>query len=134
MKKIFLSLLLVACSLLMHAQTDSLEQYIGKYKFPDGSPVTEIGISVENGTLMAASAMGNSEFRKTDTKDVFEVVAYAGTATFRRNDQNKVVGVLIQVQDISMEGSKSDTGVFIYFSRIPLAGCVTGKSHIVFSK
>lgn len=134
MKKVFLSLLLVACSLLMHAQTDSLEQYIGKYKFPDGSPVTEIGISVENGTLMAASAMGNSEFRKTDTKDVFEVVAYAGTATFRRNDQNKVVGVLIQVQDISMEGSKSDSGVFIYFSRNPPTGSLTAKSLMVLSK
>lgn len=65
---------------------------------------------------MATSAMGNSEFRRTDTKDVFEVVAYAGTATFRRNDQNKVVGVLIQVQDITMEGTKSD--LFKEFSLI----------------
>jgi len=108
MKNIFLSLLMIIGSLSLNAQTDSLEQYTGKYKFPDGSPVTEIGIVIENGSLMATSAMGNSEFRRTDTKDVFEVVAYAGTATFRRNDQNKVVGVLIQVQDITMEGSKAE--------------------------
>ncbi len=107
--KSFFFLLLTIGSLSLSAQTDSLEQYAGKYKFPDGSPVTEIGIVVENGTLMATSAMGNSEFRRTDTKDVFEVVAYAGTATFRRNDQNKVVGVFIQVQDITMEGAKSDS-------------------------
>jgi len=119
MKNIFFSLLMIIGSLCLNAQTDSLEQYTGKYKFPDGSPVTEIGIVIENGTLMATSAMGNSEFRKTDTKDVFEVVAYAGTATFRRNDQNKVVGLLIQVQDISMEGTKSDeTVVFIPSSGI----------------
>ncbi|HRE36940.1 MAG TPA: hypothetical protein PK092_00755 [Chitinophagaceae bacterium] len=116
MKKFLLSLLLIIGSVSLNAQTDSLEQYTGKYKFPDGSPVTEIGIVVENGILMATSAMGNSEFRRTDTKDVFEVVAYAGTATFRRNDQNKVVGVLIQVQDITMEGAKSD--LFKEFSLI----------------
>ncbi len=108
MRTIFFSLLMIIGSLSINAQTDSLEQYTGKYKFPDGSPVTEIGIVIENGILMATSAMGNSEFRKTDTKDVFEVVAYAGTATFRRNDQNKVVGVLIQVQDINMEGTKGE--------------------------
>ena len=104
-------------SLSLNAQTDSLDQYTGKYKFPDGSPVTEIGIVVENGILMATSAMGNSEFRRTDTKDVFEVVAYAGTATFRRNDQSKVVGVLIQVQDITMEGSKAESIAGFLFLR-----------------
>ena len=109
MKKYFFSLLMIIGSLCLNAQTDSLEQYTGKYKFPDGSPVTEIGIVIENGTLIATSAMGNSEFRRTDTKDVFEVVAYAGTATFRRNDQNRVVGMLIQVQDITMEGTRSDS-------------------------
>lgn len=120
MKNFLLSLLLIIGSVSLNAQTDSLEQYTGKYKFPEGSPVTEIGIVVENGILMATSAMGNSEFRRTDTKDVFEVVAYAGTATFRRNDQNKVVGVLIQVQDITMEGSK-DGGLAIkqrYFGTV----------------
>ncbi|MBL7721561.1 MAG: hypothetical protein JNK98_06155 [Chitinophagaceae bacterium] len=122
MKNIFLSLLMIIGSLSLNAQTDSLEQYTGKYKFPEGSPVTEIGIVVENGTLMAASAMGNSEFRRTDTKDVFEVVAYAGTATFRRNDQNKVVGVLIQVQDITMEGSKAESIAGFLFLRNLMLG------------
>lgn len=117
MKRIIFSLLLVTGFLYANAQNDSLDHYVGKYKFPDGSPVTEISISVENGTLMAASAMGNSEFKKTDTKDVFEIVAYGGTATFRRNDQNKVTGLLIQVQDISMEGTRSDAspGLTFYF-------------------
>ena len=122
MKNIFLSLLMIIGSLSLNAQTDSLEQYTGKYKFPEGSPVTEIGIVIENGSLMATSAMGNSEFRRTDTKDVFEVVAYAGTATFRRNDQNKVVGVLIQVQDITMEGSKAESIAGFLFLRNLMLG------------
>ena len=119
MKNIFLSLLMIIGSISLNAQTDSLEQYTGKYKFPEGSPVTEIGIVVENGTLMAASAMGNSEFRRTDTKDVFEVVAYAGTATFKRNDQNKIVGVLIQVQDVTMEGTKAESGTGFFLHPNP---------------
>lgn len=119
MKNIFLSLLMIIGSLSLNAQTDSLEQYTGKYKFPEGSPVAEIGIVVENGTLMATSAMGNSELRRTDTKDVFEIVAYAGTATFRRNDQHKVVGVLIQVQDIIMEGSKAESiAAFLFIQNL----------------
>lgn len=108
MKKVFLSLFLVAGSLLASAQADTtLQQYTGKYKFPDGSPVTEIGVVIDNGTLMATSAMGNSELKKTEG-DIFEIVAYGGTATFKRNADNKVNGVLIQVQDVTMEGTKTE--------------------------
>lgn|SRR5690606_15502440 len=108
MKKLFLSLFTILSFSLVNAQTDSLQEYTGKYKFPDGSPVTEIGVVLENGMLTATSAMGNSELRKTDSKDVFEVVAYSGTATFKRNTEGKVMGVQIQVQDINMEGTKTE--------------------------
>jgi hypothetical protein len=106
MKRIAVLFFFLISFMAVNAQADSLEIYTGKYKFPDGSPVTEITITVENGNLMASSVMGNSEFKKTDTKDVFEIVSFSGTATFKRNDENKVVGLLIQVQDISMEGNK----------------------------
>ena len=109
MKRIFGLFLFLTGFLAVNAQSDSLDIYSGKYKFPEGSPVTEITITVENGTLMASSAMGNSEFKKTDSKDVFEIVSFGGTATFKRNDENKVVGLLIQVQDITMEGTRTIT-------------------------
>jgi hypothetical protein len=108
MRKLFLSVALLFGFTLLNAQTDSLEQYTGKYAFPEGSPVKEIGVVIENGVLTATSAMGNSELRKTDTKDVFEVVAFGGTATFKRNDEGKVTGVVIQVQDVNMEGTKTE--------------------------
>ena len=107
MKKFFLSLIVLTVFLNVNAQTDSLQQYTGKYKFPDGSPVTEITVTLENGVLSANSAMGSSELKKTEG-DVFEIVAYGGLATFKRNAENKISSVLIQVGDINMEGTKSE--------------------------
>ena len=117
MKKIVLSLVIIFAFLAGNAQTDStLQQYTGKYKFPDGSPVTEITITVENDILMAASAMGSSEFRKTSTADVFEVVAFSGTATFKRTE-GKVTGVQILVGDVNMEGTKTEGIAVARFSQ-----------------
>jgi hypothetical protein len=109
MKKILFVFLLLAGCVFANAQADStLNAYTGKYTFGDDSPVKEITVTVESGTLMVASAMGNTEFKKTDTKDVFEVVAYGGMATFKRNEAGKVIGVKIEVQDIAVEGTRSE--------------------------
>lgn len=114
MKKLLLSLSLVIAISSIHAQTDSLQEYTGKYKFPEGSPVTEIGVVLENGVLTATSVMGNSELKKTDNKDVFEIVAYSGTATFRRSDDGKVKGMRVQVQDVDMEGTRTEESWAFY--------------------
>lgn len=108
MKQFFLTFFVILVFSAVNAQTDSLQQYTGKYMFPEGSPVTEIGVVLENGLLTATSAMGNSELKNTDTKDVFEVVAYGGIATFKRSTEGKVNGVQIQVQDVNMEGTKTE--------------------------
>ncbi len=108
MKQFFLTFCVLLVFSAVNAQTDSLQQYTGKYIFPEGSPVTEIGVVLENGLLTATSAMGNSELKNTATKDVFEVVAYGGIATFKRSTEGKVNGVQIQVQDINMEGTKTE--------------------------
>ncbi len=111
MKKIVLALFAFLAYTAAQAQTDTLfQQYTGKYIFPDGSPVKEIGVIVQEGVLTATSVMGNSELRKTDNKDVFELVVYAGTATFKRNADGKVNGLQIQVEDVNMEGTKTEEG------------------------
>ena len=109
MKKLFLSLFVMFASVVVNAQTDTtiLQQYAGKFKFPEGSPVTEIVFKVENGTLMANSAMGATEFKQTSTVDVFDIPAYSGTATFKRTE-GKITGVQIQAGDVNMEGTKTD--------------------------
>ncbi|MEO5948152.1 MAG: hypothetical protein ABIP79_15145 [Chitinophagaceae bacterium] len=111
MRKIVLFFLMAAAFSTANAQVDSLQEYTGKYTFAEGSPVTEVGVIVENGVLTATSVMGNSELRRSDTKDVYELVAFAGTATFRRNADNKIIGLLIQVQDINMEGTKAEPAI-----------------------
>ena len=76
----------LAAAFSLHAQQtnlqDTLQQYTGKNKFPDGSVITEVTVTIENGGLLANSAMDSSELWKTKG-DVFEVVAYGATATFR---------------------------------------------------
>lgn len=119
MKKIlFFAITLFAISF-ANAQTpspaDSLKEFTGKYKFADGNPVTEITVAVESGTLMASSAMGSTELKRTGT-DVFEIVAFAGVATFKRNGDGKVIKLQIQVNDLDMEGDKTEgislSGIF----------------------
>ncbi len=107
MKKVFLSLFIMFGFIAVNAQTDSLQLYVGKYKFPDGSPVAEITMSVDNGLLMASSAMGTTEFKPTSTVDVYEIVAYGGTATFKRKE-GKVTSLQILVGDVNMEGEKTE--------------------------
>lgn len=86
---------------------DTLQQYTGKYIFPEGSVVTEVTVALDNGVMTATSAMGTTELKKAEG-DVFEVVVYSGTATFKRNAENKIVGVTIVVGDITLEGKKAD--------------------------
>ena len=117
MKKILLSFFVLFSFAAVNAQTDSLQQYTGKYKFPDGSPVTEITVSLDNGMLMAASAMGTTELKLTTTVDVFEIAAYGGTATFRRKE-GKITGVQVNVGDINMEGERTE-GIVYNFSSLP---------------
>ncbi len=107
MKKIFLFLVVMISFLAANAQTDSLQQYTGKYKFPEGSVVTEITVTLDAGVLTANSVMGSSELRKSNG-DVFEIVVYGGTATFKRNEEKKITGVNVVVGDINMDGTKSE--------------------------
>lgn len=124
MKKLLLTVtVLFFTSLATHAQADTLlQQYTGKYIFPDGSPVKEIAVVIQEGILTATSVMGNSELRKTENKDVFEIVAFAGTATFKRNEAAKVNGVQIQVQDVNMEGTKTEDAVRYYLRKEERSG------------
>lgn len=113
MRKIFLLLFAMTGFVMLNAQEapkqDTLQEYTGKYKFPEGSVVTEVTVVIENGALYATSAMGNSELKKIE-KDIFEVVAYAGKATFKRNEAAKLNGVKIEVEDLILEGTKEESG------------------------
>ena len=110
MKKFILSILVLVSFVAVNAQQDTtLQKYIGKYKFPDGSPVTEINVTIENGVLTATSAMGSTELKKTETEHVFEVVVYSGLATFKKNTEGKINGVQIVVGDMTLDGTRVES-------------------------
>ena len=112
MKKLLLLAFAVCAFSFVNAQAPSdstLKEYTGKYKFPDGSPFSEINISLENGVLTASSAAGSSDLKRREG-DVFDVVAYGGTATFKRNDAKKIAKLQVQVNDLDIEGDKAEEG------------------------
>lgn len=51
--------------------------------------------------------MGNSELRKTEG-DTFEIVAFGGTAIFKRNTEGKITGVQLLVGDLNIKGAKTE--------------------------
>jgi hypothetical protein len=108
MKKVTLLLsIFIAICFSLKAQ-DSLQQYVAKYKFPDGSVVTEVTVALENDALMVNSAMGNAALEKTDT-DKFNMPAYNGTVVFTRNEAKKITGIKIEVMNISLEGTREES-------------------------
>ena len=113
MRKFFLLLFAMTGFVMLNAQEapkqDSLKEYTGKYKFPEGSVVTEITVVLENGVLFASSSQGSSELKKIE-KDIFEVIAYSGKATFKRDEKAKLRGVTIVIEDLILEGTKEESG------------------------
>jgi len=110
MKKILLLFVTIAAFSFVNAQSspaDSLKEYTGKYKFPDGGPFTEVTIAIENGGLTATSAAGGSELKRREG-DIFDIVAYGGTAIFKRNDAKVITKLQVQVNDLDIEGQKTE--------------------------
>ena len=92
--KTLLLFIVAVCSLnFLNAQApspaDSLKEYAGKYKFPDGSPFPEVTVVFENGILSASSVAGTAELKRRD-KDTFDIISYGGVATFIRNEEKKI--------------------------------------------
>jgi hypothetical protein len=107
MKKVTLiaSLFFVSC-LSAHAQ-DPFQQYVAKYKFPQGSAVSEVNITMENGNLLLSSTLGNTPIEKTDT-DKFYIPSLSATATFVRNEAKKVTGIKIDLKGTLLDGTRED--------------------------
>jgi|APCry1669193181_1035450.scaffolds.fasta_scaffold11406_2 hypothetical protein len=84
-----------------------LQQYVGKYKFPDGSVVAEVTVALESGALTMASSAGVSPLEKQG-EDLFAITQFQGTAKFNRDSNKKIIGVSINAMGYVLEGTKSD--------------------------
>lgn len=118
MKKLLFSLLLIiGFSFVSSAQQDTtLAQYAGKYKFPDGSVVTEVVVTFENGALMMGSSAGNSALEK-ESEDLYVIVAFQGKALFKRDANKKIIGVSINAMGYQLEGTKESINMMLQSKR-----------------
>ncbi|MEY2903825.1 MAG: hypothetical protein RLY89_2931 [Bacteroidota bacterium] len=109
MKKMaFLLMAMMGFGFMAQAQTDSLQQYTGKFTFPEGSIVSYVTISVDGGKLVFSSDKGNGSLEKVAT-DSFSIPEYQGTGKFVRNADNAITGVVIDVMGYHIEGTKDKT-------------------------
>lgn len=83
----------------------TLQQYVGKYKFPDGSVVAEVTVQIEDTVLTMSSSAGTSALEK-QSEDLYTIVQFQGSAKFNRDANKKVIGVSIVAMGYELEGTK----------------------------
>lgn len=101
---LFLSFICLATANL-NAQDSTLNEYVGTYVFPEGSFVPSVEISLRDTVLNINSEKGSSDLVKR-ARDTFSLSSYDGTAYFRRDNQGKISGIKVEVEDILVEGNK----------------------------
>jgi hypothetical protein len=107
MKKILLmAVILVGVFATANAQTSNLKDYLGKYVFPEGSPVTEVTLTIEDTVLTINSAMGATALEKKGV-DTFYLAAYDAPIIFKRGANNSVETLTIIVQGMELTATKA---------------------------
>ncbi len=109
MKKLMMLCLLLGAVTFVQAQAkdSTLNDFVGKYKFPEGSIVAEVTVSIDGDGLIMGSSIGNSTLVKAG-EDLFTITAYDGTAQFKRDANKKVIGVSINAGGYVLEGTRSE--------------------------
>ncbi|WP_460553544.1 hypothetical protein [Ferruginibacter profundus] len=107
MKKFTILFTVFIASCLTIKAEESLGQYAARYKFPQGSVISEVNVVFENGVLHLNSSLGTTSLETTGD-DKFYMPANSGTVTFLRNEGKKITGIKFAVQNISLEGSKEE--------------------------
>lgn len=120
------TLFLVIASLFIitvNAQTEPtpkppLEDFVGKYVFPDGSVVPEVDVILSNNSLTMSSSAGTSVLTEFGI-DSFQIVEFSGIAVFKRGDDKKVNAVHIEAMGYVLDGQKKSSGAwsFTYFKK-----------------
>ena len=89
-----------------NAQTSSLKDYLGKYVFPEGSPVAEVTLTVEDTVLTINSAMGATPLERKGV-DTFYLAAYDAPIIFKRGSNNTVETLTIIVQGMELTAKRA---------------------------
>jgi hypothetical protein len=118
MKKIVFSLIATLFIIAASAQTEPapkppLEDFVGKYVFPDGSVVPEVDVILSNNALTMSSTAGTSVLAELGI-DSFQIVEFSGIAVFKRGDDKKVNSVHIEAMGYILDGQKKSSGAWIF--------------------
>lgn len=122
MKKITLSIFASLFIIAINAQEPSpkppLEDFVGRYVFPDGSVVPDVTVALSGEALTMTSTAGTSALTELG-RDSFSIVEFNGTAVFKRGDNKKVNAVHIEAAGYVLDGQKQDNGAwsFTYYIR-----------------
>jgi hypothetical protein len=87
-------------------EPNKFEEFLGKYKFEEGSPITELFIEMKDGRLFGDTDQGKAELRSTPVSDEFQVMGYNGKASFTRNGDGKINGVVLHVEGMILKATK----------------------------
>jgi hypothetical protein len=88
-KMLLMGIVFLGIFVSVQAQDSPLKEYLGKYTFAEGSPVTEVTLTANDSTLVINSAMGS-------------------TALEKKGVDNVVTGVGINVQGMELIGTKAE--------------------------
>ena len=105
-KLLLLCVLVLGVAAFSQAQDNSLGQYAGKYKFPDGSTWAEADVAVNGQNLTITAPAGPTNMTHV-SGDVFSM-GDQGTVEFVRNASKKVVGLKIKSSSLSLEGQRRE--------------------------
>jgi len=117
MKKITLSIIASLFTVAINAQDPApkppLEDFVGKYVFPDGSVVPDVTVTLDGSALTMSSTAGTSALTELG-RDSFSIVEFSGTAVFKRGDDKKINGVHIEAMGYVLDGQKQNNGAWSF--------------------
>jgi len=105
-KMLLMGIVFLGIFVSVQAQDSPLKEYLGKYTFAEGSPVTEVVLTVQDSVLVSTSSVGAFPLEKKGV-DTFYLAAYDALVIFKRDGNNAVTGVGINVQGMELIGTKA---------------------------
>jgi hypothetical protein len=105
-KMLLMGIVFLGIFVTVQAQDSPLKEYLGKYTFAEGSPVTEVNVTAEDSVLIINSAMGSTGLEKKGV-DTFYLAAYDAPVVFKRDANKLVVSVSILEQGMELIGTKA---------------------------
>jgi hypothetical protein len=106
-KMLLMGIVFLGIFVTVQAQDSPLKEYLGKYTFAEGSPVTEVVLTIQDSVLVSTSSVGSFPLEKKGV-DTFYLAAYDALVIFKRDGNSVVEGVGINVQGMELIGKKTD--------------------------